>query len=181
MSVNLVRILLDYLARRDIEVQNVLTELIYELYEKYCENKDSNTLAAAKDFVMIYDKIGLQREERDDIFEVIKKEYEQYAVIKELSGKLPSEQVTANKVQIRRLLGRWNSRAHSMPIDCVINDILKKVRFRQCGLYTYWTEHKMGKERKRFEYKLLVNKDDILFLDSYPEMVYRLDCGGGKR
>ena len=45
---------------------------------------------------------------------------------------------------------------------------LEKARFRLCGLYTYWTEHKMGKERKRFLSTEKLCKDTILFYQQKP-------------
>lgn len=175
MSVDLMKILLNYLTEREYEVEKILAELIYALYGRYCDRKDISALAAAKDFIKIYDKMGLPRDVQDDMFEVITSEYETYSAVKELMDREPDRTVSVNKTQIRRLIGRWNSKVQSMPIEYVLDDILEKTKSEMCGLYTYWTEHKMGREIKRFEYKLFVSKDEILFWDCYQGYVYRLE------
>lgn len=180
MAIDLVRILLDYLSGKEIDVEKILTELVYALYNRYCEYKDISALVAAKDFIKVYEQMGLPGTCQDDMFEVIKKEYEQYSVVRASSQKMPDKTIPVNKTQIRRLIGRWNSKVQSMPIESVLEDILEKAKSEAGGLYTYWTEHKMGKEIKRFEYKLLVSKDEILFWDCYQDRVYRLEYRGIK-
>lgn len=180
MAVDSARILLDFLTGKELDVKEILLELVCALYGRYCEEQDISALAAAQDFVKVYDQMDLPRAYQDDMFDVIKKEYEQYAVVKELSQKMVDNTVPVNKTQIRRLIGRWNSKVQSMPIECVLEDILEKTKSGTNGLYTYWTEHKMGKETKRFEYKLLISKEEILFWDCYHGNVYRLEYRGIK-
>lgn len=175
MSMDLMRILLNYLTEKEYEVEKILAELVYALYGRYCDSKDISALAAAKDFIKIYDEMGLSRNVQGDMFDVITNEYETHSAIKELMDRNPDRTVSLNKTQIRRLIGRWNSKVQSMPIECVLDDILEKTKSEMCGLYTYWTEHKMGREIKRFEYKLFVSKEEILFWDCYQGYVYRLE------
>lgn len=181
MSVSLVRILIDYLDKRGIEIKNILTEIILELYNKYCLEKDCTDLIAAKQFMELFDELRLQREQQHSIFDKVLEEYIWYADMKAISSEKVVENVIANKVQIRRLLGRWNPKSHSMPIEKVVEDVMTKVNEKQVGSYNYWTEQRVGKERRKFEYKLVINRDEALFYDCYNACVYRLEGRGENR
>ena len=104
-------------------------------------------------FYEILQETGLQNKEYHDIFEKIS-----YTIKCDEVNK--PELVTVNKSQIRRLLGRWNPKLHSMPIDKVVMDIIEKVKSQELGLYCYWSEQKVGKEKLRFEYELFVEKEE---------------------
>lgn len=175
MSKKVIQILLDSLEKRGIAVQDILLEIIRELHDRYFTEKDCDSLIAAKEFIELYDELGLQRETHYDIFEKILKESAFYDDIKNISTEHIVENVMVNKTQIRRLLGRWNPKSHSMPIEKVVEDIINKVNAKQMGSYGYWTEQRIGKERRKFEYKLVINQNEIFFYDCYNEFVYRLE------
>lgn len=118
----------------------------------------------------IFREIGLKNEEYHAIFEKMSE-------IMSREDLIVPEEVSVNKLQVRRLLGRWNPKAHSLSIDTVVGDIIDKVRNHNIGETLYWTEQKVGSGRLRFEYKLQVRENDCRFYDYYNRKIYVLKGG----
>ena len=160
-----------------ISAKEVLEESIKYLCDLYSHTQQVEYLLKARIHIRVYFELGFLCGNNKDLFDTIEGLLE-----KEGYGTVPfrkycTKKILVNKSQIRGVLGRWNPKNHSMPINEVVMDIIRKVQKHQIGCYNYWTEQKYGRKRIRLEYELHIREDEAVLYDVQKNYYYELEGG----
>lgn len=160
-----------------ISAKEVLEESIKCLYDLYVWAHQVEYLLKARLHIRAYFELGFLYNNHKQLFDTIGEllEKEGYETVQ--FNRSRTQKILANKSQVRGVLGRWSPKYHSMPINEVVTDIIVKVQKKQIGCYNYWTEQKCGRESRRFEYELYIQKDEALLYDAQKNHYYTLECG----
>lgn len=79
-------------------------------------------------------------------------------------------------ISIHRMIPRWTpSKYHTAPIDSVLNDIQKKIRDHETGLYLYNSNLNVRNDKSPNDpYVLLVDSENFLFVDINRKRIFSL-------
>lgn len=152
-----------------VSSKQVLIQSIVWLRENYEINGEEKYLVKAIWHIYAYLGLGFPYEDGEkefyEILRYIDKTREELFPVQ----KWRHNRIKLNKTNIRNLLGNWNPVLHSMKINDVVNDILRKVINRESGKYLYHSGKVIASngEKQLWEntYKLYINDEEVFFHD----------------
>lgn len=150
---------------RELYPQEVIREAVEYLFHQYEKTKNPAFLEQAVLHIQAYLELGFTYESGETLFDNILKPLGLKREVRFPFMKYGVKEVKCNKSQIRGMLGRWNSKFQSMPIDDVVQDIIEKVASKEIGVYSYWSGYKCGRNQPISQYELTISQDMNLFLD----------------
>ncbi len=150
-------------------IEKILNNLMF-LHET--QPNQTLFLETARQYILAYLQLGFSYLEHQELFDfILQKAGTPAAEISNLRRLNPP--VTANKSQIRSLIGRWpSSPNNSHSITTAIDDIIFHVKNNDYGSYQYYTAKKEGLYTSRYE--LTITPDCTIFHDVLQNRYYRL-------
>lgn len=145
-----------------------LLKTMESLYSEYLSTRKNHSLVLLKQCMETYMEEGFFKKGEDDEFCKIWNDLFETEDYSYQMGK----SIRANKIEIRNVLIKWNPRRHSMKIQDVVNDILKKVENKKFGQYNYWTEHNIRGQVERFSYVLCISEIGAVLYDEQKKIYY---------
>lgn len=157
-----------------LSAQEVIKEAAFFLCEQYRNTDDKRYLKQAWLQIQAFLELGFQyekyAEQFDFILDNLKVDKEKVRILEKKNWK----KILLNKAQVRSMLGRWNPKLRSMPINQVVDDIMQKVSNHEVGIFYYWSEQNMGRDKYRDEYELHIQEDETFFYDVKKNCYYTL-------
>lgn len=146
--------------------KEILLKSIIWLREYYEKSSNVGFLEKAVWHVYAYLNLGLPYEEIENEIQIIVAylNIDIQTVFPENRWKYQKTKLT--KTNVRNLLGRWNPKLHSMNISDVVEDIMKNVREKRVGEYTYCSGKIVEQEGENTlweqTYKLYIYQDEAI-------------------
>lgn len=145
---------------KNLSVKGTIINTVKQLQYYYEESQDTHYLEVATLHIQAYLEMGFPYEEADDIFNKI---LEKLGTTKEL--RFPkkfyvAKKIKVNKTQVRSMIGRWPaSQNQDMKIDEVVEDIINKIKMKECGIYYYQCI------AMKDIYELVISEEEMFFHD----------------
>lgn len=167
VDVQIIKLAVTNIESQGISSKQVLMDSIRWLTEKYVETLEVTYLNKAVLHIYCYLELGypydLGRKEFNLILQYLGKEEEELFPKK----KYKYNKIALNRANVKKILGRWNPKLHCMKIDEVIEDIMKKIKNKDCGEYSYYSGRVLIKtdEECLWErtFKLYVDVEETIF------------------
>ncbi len=178
VEIKAIQLSLGNLESKGIPVKEVLIQSINWLYEKYKITTDIRYIYKAIWHIFAYLELGFLYEDEKAIFLEIAKcvQKDPEEIFADYIGKY--RVVPLKKSAIRKLLGRWNPKLHSMKIEDAVNDIIEKVTQKELGEFLYHSGKVIVENDKdglwEHTFWLFVKENEILFYDVNKNQCYTL-------
>lgn len=167
VDVQIIKLAVTNIESQGMSSRQVLMDSIRWLTEKYVETLEVKYLNKAVLHIYCYLELGypydLGRKEFNLILQYLGKSEEELFPKK----KYKYNKIALSRANVKKILGRWNPKLHCMKIDEVIDDIMKKIKNKDCGEYSYYsgrvlteTDEKCLWERT---FKLYVDVEEAIF------------------
>lgn len=150
---------------RGLYPQKVIKEAVEYLFYQYEKADNMAFLEQAVLHIQAYLELGFTYESGETLFDNILKQLGLKREVRFPFMKYGVKEVKCNKSQIRGMLGRWNSKFQSMPINDVVEDIMEKVTSKEIGVHIYWSGYKSEQNSALDQYELTISQDMNLFYD----------------
>lgn len=149
-----------------ISSRQVLVNSIVCLKENYEKSCDIRFLEKSVWHIYAYLELGFlySCEEKmfNEILGYLKRDRNEIFLERMFEKKVPLKRST-----VRRLLGKWNPKLHSMKIEDAVTDIIEKVSKREIGNYTYYSGKIINKNEEKIlwenTFRLYIQEDEIIF------------------
>lgn len=123
---------------KGISIQRTFIDAISQLYQYYENSNNVKYLEIATLHMQAYLEMGFSYEDGEEIFDII---LEKLGTTREL--RFPhkfylARKIKLNKSQIKSIIKKWPASPHQkMKIDEVVEDIIKKVKNKEAGIFYY--------------------------------------------
>lgn len=177
MEVEAIKIALNTLHYRDLEIQPVIEQSIEFLLMQYEISNEEKYLLNAIIIISAYLSMGNLYESEKELFDRVLN----YLNItrEELFPRsfYPDRVTKLSKYQIRKMLGKWMpSKDNPMKIDEVVDDIMDKILQKQKGHYYYkYVRNKKSSSNATgmYSYELVITDNECFFYDVRKNKGYR--------
>ena len=133
---------------KNLSVQETMVGAVTELYKYYEYTKNMNYLETAILQIQAYLELGF-------VYDNAKSQFDQ--VLEKMGT---TREIKLNKTQVRSMIKKWPaSSKQNMKIDEVVEDIIKKVKAHDTGIYYY--QSAIPDEL----YELVINEKESFFHD----------------
>ena len=147
VNVQVIKLAVANIESQGLSSNDVLLESVSWLRENYERTSEKQYLIKAVWHIYAYLELGYP-------YEIGRKEFErvlQYLEIDEeifsLAKKWTSKTSSLSRANIKKILGRWNPKLHSMKIDEVVEEIINKVQSNDKGEYCYYSGKKISEQK----------------------------------
>lgn len=145
---------------RGLSVKKTLIEAVRQLKSFNTNSEDDRYLEVAALYIQAYLEMGFSYDEGAEIFDEVLNSLGTSREIKFSKKFYLTKQVRLNKSQVRRMIGRWPASPHQkMKINEVVEDIIKRVRDREKGIFYYKCEVTHD------AYELVISDSEMFFHD----------------
>ncbi len=171
-----IKLALDNIEDAGLDPKEVLKDSIGWLYERYSVTGNRSYLEQALYHIQAYVQLGFSYEEEqtmfDRILDILGVRKFQIMFLDERYTKT----VRLNKHQVRSMIGRWNPKIQSMPINDVVDDVIDKVKYEKEGVYTYVSGRRQLGDREiaKDEYRLIIYGHKAQFFDIGKKLYYTI-------
>lgn len=177
MEVEAIKIALNTLHYRDLEIQPVVKQSIEFLIMQYEISNEEKYLLNAIIIICAYLSMGSVYESEKELFDRV---LNYLSVTKEEIFPrclYPDKAIKLSKYQIRKMLGKWMpSKDNPMKISEVVDDIMDKIQQKQKGHYYYkYVSNKKTSSNTTgmYLYELVITDKESFFYDVRNSKCYR--------
>ena len=178
VEIKAIQLSLGNLENQGISVKEVLLHSIDWLDEKYKATADIRYIYKAIWHIFAYLEFGFLYDDGKDRFcEIVK-------CVRKKPEEIFADYINKYKIvplkksAIRKLLGRWNPKLHSMKIEDAVNDIIEKVTKKELGKFLYHSGKVIVENDKaslwEHTFWLFIKEDEILFYDVNKNIYYMI-------
>lgn len=151
----------------NISSKQVLLSSIVYLGDNYKRLYDQGYLKKALWHIYAYLELGFPYEDGKNIFESIFQELK--LTQKEVFlGKYTLKKTALNRSSIRKILGKWNPKLHSMKVNEAVEDIMENISNKRRGVYVYHSGRVLIEDKMNIlwekTFKLYV-QEEVVFHD----------------
>ncbi len=177
ISMEAVKLALNNIEEVGLDSKEVLKDSIGWLYERYTATGNRSYLEQALHHIQAYVQLGFSYEEEQSMFDkvlgILGAEKIQVMFLDERYTKT----IRLNRYQVRSMLGKWNPKIHSMPINDVVDDVIDKVKYEKEGIYTYISGRRRMEDREvaKDEYRLIIYGHKAQFFDIGKKLYYTIE------
>lgn len=177
IRVEAVKLALNNIEMTGLDSKEVLKDSITWLYERYSVTGNWHYLEQAFPNIEAYIQLGFPYEEEQSMFDHILALLGTRRTRVMFLDESCTKTVRLNKRQVRSMIGRWNPRIHSMPINQVVDDVIDKVKSEKEGIYTYVSGRRQLGDREvaKDEYRLLIYGHKAQFFDVGKKRYYTIE------
>ena len=151
VEVQTIKLVLSGTESTGISSKQVLLNCIVYLTETYRESREFSYLEKAVWHMYAYLELGFSYADGEEVFPI------QYF----------GKKVALNKSAIRKILGKWNPKLHSMKVSEAVNDILGNIKNKNTGTYIYHSGKIISKSDNENlwekTFKLYIQEEAILY------------------
>lgn len=169
VEIEVIKLAVSGLESVGIGSKDVLMKSVAKLREYYEDSSDERYLIKAVWHIYAYLELGFPYESGEKEFDKIIKYMGKTKTELFPERKWRYKKVKLNKTSIRNMIGNWNPILHSMKINDVVNDIIEKVKNRECGEFIYHSGKMIEQtgEKQLWEqtYKLYIDESEVIFHD----------------
>lgn len=123
---------------KNLSVQNTFIDAVSQLYQYYQNSQNIKYLETAVLHIQAYLEMGFSYEDGKSIYDNILKELGTTKELKFPKKFYSAKLIKLNKTQVKRMIKKWPASPHQkMKIDEVVEDIIKKVKQRENGIFYY--------------------------------------------
>ena len=145
---------------KNLSVQETMVGAVTELYKYYEYTKNMNYLETAILQIQAYLELGFVYDNAKSQFDQVLEKMGTTREIQFPKRFYVSKQIKLNKTQVRSMIKKWPaSSKQNMKIDEVVEDIIKKVKAHDTGIYYYPSA--IPNEL----YELVINEKESFFHD----------------
>lgn len=166
LKVEVIKLAVGATAYRGFSIKEVYKEVVCKLKEYYQQTMKKEYLEAALLHIRAYMEMGYNYDDNKEMFDSILKILNMEWEIVFPKRYFPVREIALTKPQVRRLILRWPASKQRMGIGDVVDDIIKKVKQKEIGIYHYDsnpTPHKLGTSGDLYE--LVVGNEESYFRD----------------
>ena len=166
VEVQTIKLVLSGTESTGISSKQVLLNCIVYLTEKYRESREFSYLEKAVWHMYAYLELGFSYADGEEIFQTV---LDFLCLTREEVFPIQyfGKKVALNKSAIRKILGKWNPKLHSMKVSEAVNDILGNIKNKNTGTYIYHSGKIISKSDNENlwekTFKLYIQEDAILY------------------